>query len=599
MRLWLHVLGIVALIFGVPVRGAVGAITPNAALEPPEAATILELTRAAAPDRWAANVPAVRQAARTAYENERWVAARGWLHIAKWAELFARTEAQFTPTWIKAVESAQVAHPQMRTRYEMSDLPLGRSLSVELQTWLVNNEAFSAEFFAVLTPQDYVPEVFRILNALHQRDPITFARYASLALAIALVYDVPPPPHWPHGQVTSSALPRKWPAPSEAFNWWVREDLAGRTYHRLARLPADELKFVVDAVAPFEQLVWAQRTVNVPLAQLDQAYAMIRYRKDRIAKGQAIWPGPNYTLRTILRDGGICVDQAYFATEVGKALGVPTLLFYGAGKDGRHAWFGFLDGAQTWRLDAGRFEEQRLVSGLALDPQTWREISDHELKFLTERFRAQPLFRESELHAAFAADYLATGRAELAVKAARRAVAVERRNLAAWETLLAAEAANGGTARQLEGTLRAAVVAFQAYPDLEVLFSNRISASLRARGEGSAARMEERIIAEKNQAKRSDLSARQAREILARSIASDRPAAQILVFNSIMENYGRGAGIDFFDHVVVFFAQHLMRTGDKASAQAALARARQTLRVEPHSQLAGELTKLETLVRGN
>ena len=73
----------------------------------------------------------------------------------------------------------------------------------------------------------------------------------------------------------------------------------------------------------------------------------------------------------------------------------------------------------------------------------------------------------------------------------------------------------------------------------------------------------------------------------------------ILVFNSIMENYGRGAGIDFFDHVVVFFAQHLMRTGDKASAQAAVARARQTLRVEPNSQLAGELTKLETLVRGN
>jgi len=598
MRPWCYIIGILALIFGAKLYGAPVAITANAALEPPPSATILEMTRAVAPDRWAANVPALRQAARTAYENERWVAARGWLRILKWAELFARTEAQFTPAWIKAVESARVAHLNMRTRFELSDVPLGRSLSVELQTWLVNNEAFSAEFFAALSPLDYVPEIFRILNSLHQKDPIKFARYASLALAIALVYDVPPSPQWPHGQVTSSALPRKWPAPSEAFDWWVREDLAGRTYHRLARLPTDELKFVVDAAAPFEQLVWAQRAVNVPLAQLDQAYAMIRYRKDRIAKGQMTWSGPTYTLKTILHDGGICVDQAYFATLAGKARGVPTLLFYGAGKDGRHAWFGFLDGAQTWRLDAGRFAEQRLVSGLALDPQTWREISDHELKFLAERFRTQPLFLESELHAAFAADYMVSGRAELALKAARRAVAVERRNLAAWETLLAAEAASGGTARQLEGTLRAAALAFQAYPDLEVLFSNRISASLRARGEVSAARMEERIIAEKNQAKRSDLSARQAREILARSIASDRPGAQILVFNSVMENYGRGAGIDFFDQVVVFFAQHLMRTNEKPAAQSAVLRARQTLRVEPNSQLAEELAKLEALVRG-
>jgi len=109
--------------------------------------------------------------------------------------------------------------------------------------------------------------------------------------------------------------------------------------------------------------------------------------------------------------------------------------------------------------------------------------------------------------------------------------------------------------------LREATLAFQGYADLEAQFSNRVSGSLRARGETSAAAAEEQIIARKNQAKRGDLSTQQAREILTRSMGSDRPAAQIQVYSSVLENYGRGAGIGFFDEVVVTFAQHLHAIG--------------------------------------
>jgi hypothetical protein len=133
---------------------------------------------------------------------------------------------------------------------------------------------------------------------------------------------------------------------------------------------------------------------------------------------------------------------------------------------------------------------------------------------------------------------------------------------------------------------------------LEALFSNRVSASLRARGETSAAAAEEQTIALKNQAKRGDLSTQQAREILMRSMGSDRPAVQMQVYNSVLENYGRGAGIGFFDQVVVTFVQHLMRLGDRVSAQQAVLRARQTLKVEPKSQLEEEFLKLQAGVRG-
>ncbi|MBC7367459.1 MAG: hypothetical protein H7343_11730 [Undibacterium sp.] len=587
-----------ALIWCAGLWAAPAPIPEVEALQLPKSARLAEITRTAAPDQWAQAIPVLRAAARTAYEHDKLAAASGWLNVTRWAMLFAQTEAEFIPAWIKAIESAHVGHANMPTRFEMTDRSLGRWLSADLQGWLMGNAAFSDEFFTLLAPQDNIPAVFQILNSLHQGDPAKFARYASLALAIAVVYDVAPPPWWPHAQVSASALPRKLPAPADAFAWWIKEDIAGRTFHRLTRLPADELKFVVDAAAPFGELTWSQQIADYPLGQLDKAYTMIRNRQDRIANNNPIWPGPTYAMHFILRDGGICVDQAYFATETGKARGVPTLLFYGAGNDGRHAWFGFLDGAQKWQFDAGRYAEQRFVTGLALDPQTWREISDHELKFLAERFRTLPTFRQSQTHVAFAADYLATGSAAAAVNAARKAVAMERRNVTAWETLTVAEVALGRTPRQLETTLREAARALQLYPDLEATFVKRVCASLRARGEKSAADAEEAHIALKNQSKRGDLSTQQARDILLRSLSADKLPAQVQVYHSVLNNFGRGAGIGFFDQVVVPFVQHLVQLGDKPAADRAIARARQTLKVEANSQLESEFARLLETVRG-
>ena len=565
---------------------------------PPTPARLAELAKTAGTDQWRSSVQVLRTAARTAYARERNDAANRWLLVARWAALLAKSEAEFVPEWAKAIEGARVGHPNMATRYETADLPLGRWLSPDLQRWLVGNAAFGDEFFSLLAPQDHLPTAFQILNALHRRDPVKFARYSSLALAIALVHDVPPPPHWPHGQVSAKTLPRKMNTPSEAFDWWIAEDVAGRTFHRLARLQADELKFVVDAAAPLAELKWTQQVADYPLSHLDRAYTMVRYRQDRIANNNPVWPGATYKLHDILKAGGICVDQAYFATETGKARGVPTLFFTGAGDDGRHAWFGFLDTAQKWKFDVGRYAEQRFVTGHALDPQTWRRISDHELKFLAERFRALPTFRQSAGHGAFAEDFLATKDFEAASRAARRAVTFERRNLPAWETLLAAEAELPRTPRQIEAVLREAALAFQVYPDVAAGFSSRVSASLRARGETSAADAEERNIAMRNRSKRGDLSAQQAREILLRSMATDPVQAQERTYQSLLVSFGQGAGIGFFDQVVVTFVQHLVRLGNKPAAERALARARQTLKFEPNSQLDEDYVRLLAVVRG-
>jgi predicted ATPase len=71
-------------------------------------------------------------------------------------------------------------------------------------------------------------------------------------------------------------------------------------------------------------------------------------------------------------------------------------------------------------------------------------ISDHELQFLSERFRALPSFMQSRVHEEFAEDFLqARQRPGSPPSAARAAVNYERRNLDAWETLIAANAALG------------------------------------------------------------------------------------------------------------------------------------------------------------
>lgn len=566
-------------------------------LNVPTPARLAAIHAAAQRDGWAPQVATLRAAAIHAYHKERLQAAEAWCYVFRWAAAFGQTSAQFVPTWIASVNGLKVGHQNMPRNYPQENKPLAAALSPELQAWLIGNPTFSEEFFSLLAPVDYLPEVFRILNEIHRKDPAKFKTYASLALAIAVVYDVPPPPIWPHGQVPADILPRRFPAATDAFAWFTRQEQLGKTYQRLARLGADELKFVVDVAAPFAELEWAQGTFHQPLNQLPAAYTMIRYRNDRAAGGIANWPGPSYKLDDILKAGGICADQAYFATEIGKSRGVPTLFFYGAGNDGRHAWFGYLDGNQKWQLDAGRYAEQRFVTGLARDPQTWREFSDHELVFLTERFHLLPSFRQSQVHTMFAAELLAAGDVGPAAAAARKAVNYERRNQIGWEILFAATARQNRDPKAVEALLREAALAFQKYPDLEAYYINRVAESLRNRGETSLAENEVRRIARKNEGDRTDLSVQQARNLLLRSMQTQSLPQQIQAYNSIVDNFGRGAGIGFFDQVVTVFVEHLLQLQQPPEALKAIERARHTLKVDANSQLDAEFNRLAGSVR--
>ncbi|MBP7141543.1 MAG: hypothetical protein KBA71_06515 [Opitutaceae bacterium] len=590
-----------AILIGTMVVGALHAWEiPEAWLErDPGPREVAAIVQTGATESWSAVSDTILPQVLAAYVRrpERAGGLYGWLLAGRWATLMGEPEAKFIPRWVDAINQAGAGHSNMEATYTPGDRALGEGLRTEFVSWALVHRPFLESFFGQLSPCDQVSRVFSILDRLHEKDPAAFERYSQLALAIALVYDVPPPPGWPHAQVGQSVLRRRLPSPWEAFDFFVKLDRQGKSLQRIASLHVGELRFLVDLAAPFDELAWAQANVRVPLAQLAEVYSMINYRHDRADGGAFVWREPAYTLPGILLAGGICVDQAYFATQCAKARGVPTMIFRGAGLDGRHAWFGYLDGRRRWQLDAGRPAGQKLVTGLAHDPQTWTDLTDHELKFLSDGFRSSTRFRQASVEEEFAEVFLERGNASAAMRAARRSVNYESRFLKGWQTYFAAAEAVDAESATVEAALREASLAFQKYPDLDQHFSSLLSRRLRARGESSAADHQDRMNARKFQDGREDLAFAQAREELDRAVTSQPLFEQLRIYRELVDLHGRGGGISFFDQVVRPFAMGLAGKGNAGEAVRVVAFAKGALIPAPGSLLEKEMNELSRSLR--
>ncbi len=584
---------------GVASGRAQGEIPPLPAdwfRSPPTPARIAEVQAVVATAGWIPTSAGIYAGAIGSYERGQIDAAEAWYYVAKWTNLLGQSQAAVGKRWWQAINKTGLNNSNLHEP-GLNDETMARLITPDMAAWLMGDRAFSASFWSMVSPCDYLPQVLVILSKLREDNPARFKAYTQLALAISLVYDTPPPPTWPHAQVSQKALPRQLMRPWEVFSFLAEADGHGLALHKLGQLSASELRFAVDLAAPFPELVWAQKSLKFTLAQMPQSYSSVRYRQDRITSEQYIWPGDSYELSRIYKEGGICVDQAYFASQTGKARGVPTLLFVGEGRDGRHAWFGYLDHANQWMFDAGRYEDQKFVTGVAYDPQTWGLVSDHELKFLSEGFRKLPPYKISHVHTLFADLYLRLGEKgkPAAIAAARKAVNFERRNDQAWGILIAAHA--DAPPKTREGVLREAAMALQRYPDLNAYYLRELATSLRARGETSAASFEERSVALKNKGARADIGIEQAGTMID-AVLTDTPVPQQMsVYHDVLQKYGPGAGMDFYDRVVEPFVTALARQGHRGEARAALGEARFVLKPEFQSQLETEIIALDTSIK--
>jgi hypothetical protein len=432
--------------------------------------------------------------------------------------------------------------------------------------------------------------VYAILNDIFTSSPATLKTYAGLALAISFVYDQAPPANWPHHQVSPSLLPRKLPDPVEAFNFWSATDQRGKTLHPLDKLQLEELKYVVDSPVSIKDLE-AALAEHARLTGMGDLYSGIRYDTGRFENGVYNWPHASYDLDTIKKLGGICVDQAYFTTTVAKAHGVPSMLVSGAGQEGNHAWVGFLN-KKSWDFNTGRYPESKFVTGTMFDPQTWKQPTDHEIAFLSERFRGSAKYRQSRVHGRFAREFLADGAVATAEKAARAAIAAESRNLEAWNTLLDCLEARKATDSERDTALTDAAKAFGRYADAESFFLEQLAASYAEQGKTKEADKLRAGIIRRNSEARPDLALSQAKTELDNLIRTEPIPAQVAHYKSVINRLD-DAGLIAFYALTDPFLRHLSSKGEKDTARDVLKFTRRRLKSSGEGQLGESLADWE------
>jgi len=261
---------------------------------------------------------------------------------------------------------------------------------------LGKDEPVSHLYVEKLSPLDTKQSLTNLLR-LEQAVPDDLHEYAALGIAYCLVFDQPFPENWPHSQVPHEAVPIGDLDIVERFNFYVQANRDKKTELDLTTLSFENLRFLVDSEVKLSELEYAQKN-RISYSHFEDAFSSIKYDDTRVGKGNFSynWQQPTYTLADIEKTGGICVDQAYYATIIGKGRGIPTLYFTGQGTDGGHAWFGYLSNSGKWVLDCGRYENQNFAKGYALDPQTWRVIDDTELDNFFKNGANNPNFQPAQ-----------------------------------------------------------------------------------------------------------------------------------------------------------------------------------------------------------
>lgn len=262
------------------------------------------------------------------------------------------------------------------------------SVRGELLPFLRANSTFAhALVFAVKPDHEKMDEVYGLVDRLRRERGESLEANASLAAAIAIVHDKPLRIGFNENIATS-------PDPVALFDYYLAHEK--QMFFPLREVPAEMLVHTVDVTATIADLEWAvARYKGHPTVGglfFDIQYDYEHYRTGQPKKcTQAGWG-----LANILQFGGVCADQAYFATHVGKAIGVPTAYTIGRSAEVGHAWVGFVQsrGKQVaWNFDTGRYDAYLGLKGAVLDPQTRTVVDDSLISLLAEFSMSPPASR--------------------------------------------------------------------------------------------------------------------------------------------------------------------------------------------------------------
>ena len=252
--------------------------------------------------------------------------------------------------------------------------------------WLLQHPGLVRMLGAAVRPEDDAAGVFRVLYLLKKKGPLRKPAFENLMVALAIVYDK---------EVKEADLEGDGGKVMELFRYYVKN--AAKFRDNPKSVPYFMLKYVVDGKVPTEERDWALKR-HGGSATVWQLYGNVPYDHELFKEGESKKRDrlneEGYTLENIKKYGGLCGDQAYFATQVCKSIGMPAAAFSARGtKTGRgHAWASAArktgDG-WNW-LDAGRFGRPgqfTFMPGKTTDPQTGKPITDRDCWLETQLSR--------------------------------------------------------------------------------------------------------------------------------------------------------------------------------------------------------------------
>jgi hypothetical protein len=423
---------------------------------------------------------------------------------------------------------------------------VGEGNHLKTFTALGHDDTVSHLFVEKLNPLDVKEGALENLLRLAEANADDLHEYAALGVAYSLVFDQPFPTDWPHRQVARDAVPIGDLDVVTRFHFYVQSNRDRKLDQDLTRLTFENLKYLVDSEAKLSELQYAQQS-RISYTHFADAFFSIQYDQARIGNAATVynWPYPSYTLADIEKNGGICIDQAYYAETLGKGRGIPTIRFTGYGMDGAHAWFGYLSNSGKWELDCGRYEEQDFPKGFAVDPQTWRPIDDSVLENLFKNGARNPNFQPAMTALAWASLH-ATGPSYAHILDDAQSIMPEWSGT--WR-LQAALVDKSDNLDKKKAFYQGWITQFENYPEMKVEGQKRLYLALKAANDPDADGLMKDIVLQ-NRSAGFDLGIEAGTDALNEKLkAGDWDGAR-MAFEQTIRDFGQDGGLTLYSKIV-------------------------------------------------
>lgn len=252
---------------------------------------------------------------------------------------------------------------------QLGTLP-GRHRRLRMLAYLQKHHKLAETLVFLIENQRSVwPKIYAMLAHLHRKLGSQAAEYPNLTAAVCSVLYAPLTVHMNENPATT-------PDPVNVWKFYVQNQ--DRMYFGIKHVPAELLVYVVDGTNSIADHRWALAKYRGN-SDSGQLFFSINYDYGFLHGHALKIDSAGFTLPNILKYGGVCVDQAYFATEVAKDIGVPSAVDEAMGNSAGHAWAGFLQARGRvgwWNFLSGRYREFRGIQGHVLNPQTRRDEPD-------------------------------------------------------------------------------------------------------------------------------------------------------------------------------------------------------------------------------